>query len=236
MTGDAKVKPWFLRLIVGLILDVGIWLGVYHLVLAMGGGVIGGLIAAGGIALARTIYVGIRTRSVDAFLALVVLSFLVSILLALLTADPRILLWKGVLTTVVWGIATLCTLRWGRPLLFSITQRLVAPGPSGYREWMKLWETSTPFRWLYRRLTLVWGATFTALAAVQTGMIVVLAADLAAPLRATVSQVVYIALIAWTIVYSRHAERTLSRPLADDEARAPLSSADASTTPGGSSR
>ncbi|WP_433677489.1 VC0807 family protein [Microbacterium gorillae] len=220
MTADVEsttAKPWFLRLVVGLVLDVGIWLGLYYLVLALGGGVIGGLIAAGSVALVRAIYLGIRTRTLDAFLALVVLSFIASILLALLTADPRVLLWKGVLMTAVWGITTLLTLRFAKPLLFSITQRLVAPGPDGYREWSRLWATSTPFRWLYRRLTLVWGATFLVLAVVQSAMIIMLSAQLAAPVGAAVSQVVYIGLIAWTIAYSRYAERSLNRPLVDDD-------------------
>lgn len=215
--GSKKAKPWFLRLLAGLVLDVGVWLGLYYLVLALGGGVTGALIAAGSVALVRAIYLGIRTRTVDAFLALVVLSFIASILLALLTADPRVLLWKGVLLTAVWGVTTLLTLRFAKPLLFSITQRLVAPGPDGYREWSRLWATSSPFRWLYRRLTLVWGVTFLALAVVQSAVIIVIPAELAAPVRATVSQVVYIALVVWTIAYSRYAERNLNRPLVDDE-------------------
>ncbi|MDA4893098.1 hypothetical protein PFZ55_40175 [Streptomyces sp. MS2A] len=217
---EAPRRPWLLRLIGGLALDVGLWLGVYYLVLALGESLIVALIAAGGVALLRALYVGIRTRAVDAFLSIVVLSFLVSVLLSLLTGDPRMLLWKGVVMTGVWGAATLTTLRVGKPLLFSITQRLLAPGMEGRREWLRLWETSTPFRWLYRRLTLVWGVTFLCFAAAQAILILTVPVDLAAPALSAASPLVSIGLIGWTIWYSQRAERSLDRPLDDAEARA----------------
>ncbi|WP_353113504.1 VC0807 family protein [Microbacterium sp.] len=173
----APRPPWLLRLVGGLLLDVGLWLGAY-------------------------------------------LSFLVSILLSVLTGDPHVLLWKGVVMVGLWGLVTVGTLRFGKPLLFNITQRLVAPGRDGYREWLSLWESSTPFRWLFRRLTLVWGACFLVLAAMQSVVIILLPTEVAAPLQSTVSPLVNIALVGWTVWYSQKAERSLDRPLKDDEARA----------------
>lgn len=221
-----KDRPWIVRLVLGLFLDIGLWLGSYYLILATTGSLLAALLVAGAVALLRMGFAAVRTRHVDSFLAVVVLSFAISVLLALVTGDPVVLLFKSVVLTALWGAITLATLKVGKPLLFSMTQRLIAPGPEGAKAWFQLWETSTPFRWLYRRLTLVWGGTFLVCAAIQAVVVLTLPPAVVGPIFSVMSPVMTIGLITWTILYSQAAERSLERPLVDSDASTESSSTD----------
>lgn len=209
------MKNWLGPFLGELLLDVGLGLLAYWLAVTAGWEVTTALLLAGAVALVRAVWVTARRRVLDPALVLVVLSFALTLGLSLLTGDARVLLLKGSAGLALFGLVAAGSLRWGRPLLFAIIRRFVAPGEAGRTEWEELWEGSTPFRWLYRRITLVWAAVYLAGAALHATAAVTLPVEVGAPLLRSATPALWLAMVGWTVWFTRRAERGLDRPMLD---------------------
>lgn len=208
---------WISALVVELVLDLGLGLAAYFLALAAGWGTVGALLTAGAVAVARTAWTTLRRSSLDTSLLLVVLSFLVTLGLSFLSGDGRVLLLKGSAGLALFGLVAAGSLVAGRPLLFWLTRRFVAPGEAGRREWEELWHGSSPFRWLYRRLTVVWAAAYLLAAVAHVSVALSMPVETAATVLRVATPTLSIVMIGWTAWYSRRAENSLERPLLDAE-------------------
>ncbi len=212
------MATWVAALIGELALDVGLGLAGYGLALAAGWGVVGALLVAGAVTLARALWTALRRRVLDTSLLLVVLGFLLTLVLTLISGEAQVLLLKGSAGLALFGLLAAVSLVIGRPLLFWLVRRVVAPGEAGRRQWEELWHGSTPFRWLYRRLTQVWAVVYLAAAAGHVVAVLTLPVTVSAPTLRTVTPLLNIGMIGWTIWYSVRAERSLEGPLLDQEA------------------
>lgn len=206
---------WVGALVGELLLDVGLGLGAYWLALAAGWSTVSALLAAGAVAFARALWTTLTRGTLDSSLVLVVLGFLTTLVLTLVGGDARMLLLQGSAGLALFGVVAAASLVRGRPLLFWLARRFVAPGQVGRLEWERLWHGSSPFRWLYRRLTLVWAAVYLVAAAGHVMAVLTLPIEVSAPVLRIVTPVLSLAMIAWTTWYSLRAERSLSRPLLD---------------------
>lgn len=228
MTGTEIEEPrprrfssWVGALAGELALDVGLSLAAFWLAIAAGWGTVGAILAAGAVAVARAAWTAIVRSALDTSLLLVVLGFLTSLILALVSGDARVLLLKGSAGLVLFGVVAAASLVWGRPLLFWLVRRFVAPGPEGRQEWEELWHGSTPFRWLYRRLTLVWALVYLLAAAGHVTAVLALPVEVSAPFLRAATPLLTLTMIAWTAWFSARAERDLEGPLLDGAEDAP---------------
>ncbi|WP_114907249.1 VC0807 family protein [Ornithinimicrobium murale] len=220
-----RATSWVRALAGELALDVGLSLAAFWLAITAGWGTVGAIIAAGAVAVARAAWTAIVRSTLDTSLLLVVLGFLTSLLLALVSGDARVLLLKGSAGLVLFGVVATASLVWGRPLLFWLVRRFVAPGAAGRQQWEELWHGSTPFRWLYRRITLVWAMTYLLAAAGHVTAVLTLPVEVSAPLLRAATPLLSLAMIAWTAWFSARAERRLEGPLMDEAEDAPAEDA-----------
>lgn len=214
---DLHVKSWLGAFGVELLLDVGLGLLAYWAAVSVGWDVTSALVLAGAVAVLRAGWTTVRRGVLDPSLLLVVLSFLLTLALSLVTGDARLLLLKGSAALTLFGLVAAGSLVRGRPLLFAIVRRFVAPGEAGRREWEALWLGSSPFRWLYRRLTLVWAVAYLLAAALHVTVVLSAPVEVAAPLLRAATPALWVAMVGWTVWYSARAERGLDRPLLDSE-------------------
>lgn len=208
---------WIGALAGELVLDVGLALAAFWLAIAAGWGTVGAVLAAGAVAVARAAWTAMRRGVLDTSLLLVALGFLTSSVLTVLSGDARVLLLKGSVGLALFSAVAAASLVRGRPLLFWLVRRVVAPGEAGRQAWEELWHGSTPFRWLYRRLTVVWAAVYLLAALAHAGTALTLPVDAAAPLLRAAAPVLMVLMVGWTAWFSARAERSLEGPLLDDE-------------------
>lgn len=209
--------PWIAALAGELALDVGLSLAAYGLALAAGWGTVGAILAAGAVAVARATWTAAARGILDTSLLLVVLGFLTSLGLALVSGDARVLLLRRSAGLALFGLVAAASLVWGRPLLFWLVRRFVAPGRAGREQWEELWHGSTPFRWLYRRLTVVWAVVYLLAATCHATAALTLSVEVTAPALRASTPVLTLTMIAWTAWFSARAERGLQGPLLDEE-------------------
>jgi len=214
---DSWVTRWLGALGLELLLDVGLGLLAYAAAISAGWGVTPALVLAGAVALVRSVWTTVRRGGLDPSLLLVVLSFLLTLTLGLISGDARVLLLKGSAGLALFGLVAAGSLVRGRPLLFAIVRRFVAPGEAGRREWEELWLGSSPFRWLYRRLTLVWAIVYLIAAVLHATAVLSLPVEVTGPALRVATLLLWLAMVAWTVWFTRRAERGLDRPLLDAE-------------------
>lgn len=209
-TSTSAPRGWMIiKIVGGLLLDTGLSLGTYLVARTLGYSIFFALLAGMIVAGIRAAYVIIRRRTVDGFVLFMIFTFAVGLALSFLGGTPRFLLAKDSIGTAVSGIAFGVTLFTRRPMMFYFSQRFAAPTAQGRQEWLRLWDASPPFRWLFRRLTLVWAIAFAVEAVVKLVLILALPVALMAPLSHFFTPVLITGLLVWTMRYSAAAERSL---------------------------
>lgn len=132
-------------------------------------------LAAGGVPPAITVVVtAVRERRADPLALAVVLGVVLGVVAATIGGSPRELLARGAVLTAPFGLYTLVTLWWRRPVCFELT-RTMLPHRAAVMD--ELWETDPRFRRAWREITVMWGV----LLAVDAGLRVVIAVTLPVP-------------------------------------------------------
>jgi len=140
--------PWL------LIVDIAIPLAVYYGLKALGAsdltallvGVIPGLISSA-VSL-------VRNRRTDLVGMAVVLSMVLSTVVAVIGGDARLLLVRNAWISLPFAGITLWSLRHPRPLTYTVTQAMM-PRRAPVME--QLWETNARFRDAWKWITIFWG-------------------------------------------------------------------------------
>ena len=140
--------PWL------LIVDIAIPLAVYYGLKALGAsdltallvGVIPGLISSA-VSL-------VRNRRTDLVGMAVVLSMVLSTVVAVIGGDARLLLVRNAWISLPFAGITLWSLRHPRPLTYTVTQAMM-PRRAPVME--QLWETNARFRDAWKWITILWG-------------------------------------------------------------------------------
>ncbi|MNV54309.1 hypothetical protein D3C71_1464970 [compost metagenome] len=165
------------------------------------------LSAAAFLPLVENIIYLVRFRRLDTFGSLMLGSFVLAALLALMGGDERLLLVRGSIVTGAVGAAFLLSLLLNRPLIYGLAKRFVSPETAArYEEgWHK-----PQVRRVFRIMTAVWGAALLLEAAVRT----LLVYTLPVAVFLGVSNLVFYGFIGaaavWTWVYRRRSAAAMN--------------------------
>ena len=149
----------------------------------------------------------IRTRHVD-FLGTIVLGgIVVSIAVAFVSGDQKLLLVRESAVTGAFGVACLVSLLFPRPIMFYFG-RYFATGnnPEKVAWYNSLWQYPY-FRYVNRVINIVWALAYLLEFAVRVVMIYTLPVAAMLAVSPVIIGVITVATIAWTMAYSRHAGR-----------------------------
>ena len=200
-------------------LDIVGPLVAYQLLRSAGLGEVWSLVLAGtlpgfGVALDY-----LRWRTVDVVGVVVLGGIGLSIVLAVVTDDPKIVLLESAALTGAFGLACLLSLAAHRPLIFYFGQafyggRHSAEGAEMDADFDKYGEA----RFFWRTVTLVWGLTHIALAAALAAIVQASSTDTALTFNRTVPWILTGALIAWAVWWGERlrAEKPADEARADD--------------------
>lgn len=149
----------------------------------------------------------VRKRHVDLVGAISLVTIALGMLSAVLTQDPRVYLIRESFLTAGWGLLCLISLLFPRPLMFYFG-RYFATGnnPERLAFWNAAWQYPY-FRFTNRLITVVWGLAFLGEAVVRTVLVYNLSTSQFLAISPIVLYGITIAVIAWTLFYSRHAAR-----------------------------
>lgn len=180
-------------------LDVVAPLVVFQLARQIGVPVVWALVASGFPPLAGVIGDWIRWRTVEMVGVVVCAGIVLSVVLALVSNDPRVVLLEGVVVTFAFGVGCLWSLRAPRPLIFSFAQAFYG-GPRAVEgaELDTEYVTYREARAFWRSVTVVWAAVY-AVESIARGLaVMVTAPQTALLLNRLLPWVVYVGLTAWT--------------------------------------
>lgn len=163
----------------------------------------------------------VRNRRLDPVTTFMLGSYLFSIVLALVSDDPRFVLARDPLTSALAGVVILASCRTGRPAMFLVSQQLHAADDTTAARWAEHLRWTPGIRAHYVRMSLVWGGTLVA----EAGLRAVLIYTLPPRTAGLVSPVVELSAVAlalcWTVWRQRRSRlaRRLAEPVARWDAR-----------------
>jgi hypothetical protein len=141
----------------------------------------------------------LRWRTLEMVGAVVLAGIGLSIVLALLTDDPTVVLLEGAIITGAFGLLCLGTVRRRRPLIFFFAQAFYGGRHSrAGQELDEDFETYDEAQRFWRIVTVVWGVTYVVEAVVRALVIQAVSTQTALLLNRTVPWLVYGVLLAWS--------------------------------------
>jgi hypothetical protein len=173
----------------GLLLDVGLPVGTYYGLHALGVGDSTALLAATLAAGARLVVTAVRARRVSAFAALMLAVYAVGLAASFVTGDPRVMLLKDSVGTGVVGVGFLVSLFVGRPLVLAA---LEATSPAKAADARRAYAENPGARRTIRGVTAMWGVGLLAEAVVRVPIVLALPVSVAV----AVSQLMTLVVIA----------------------------------------
>jgi hypothetical protein len=189
---------------------------VYSLLRSAGMTVLTALLLSGVLPALGVTISAIRNRRLDAIGALV----LAGIAVGAVSHSTRLLLVQGSVTTAVFGVACLGSLRARRPLMFSLALEFTGPGTAKGREMTRLWQYDG-YRRVFRTITAVWGAAFLLEAALRVVIVYNISTGMALASSA-VTPFLWVAILsAWTVTYGAHHKKKGERLTATSEVPGP---------------
>lgn len=141
----------------------------------------------------------IRWRTLEVIGVIVLSGIALSIVLALISNDPKIVLLEGAMITAAFGIACLVSVRWRRPMIFYFAQAF-----NGGRHSVEGAEMDTDYnnyseaRSFWRTVTIVWGVVNIAEALVRVVVVERVSTATALTVNRTVPWLIFAGLFAWT--------------------------------------
>ncbi|WP_328900225.1 hypothetical protein OHR86_09910 [Streptomyces sp. NBC_00441] len=141
-----------------LLVDVALPLAAYYALKAAGFSTFGALAWSSVVPLVRTVWGAVRDRRLNALAALMVSVNAVSLLLGLVSGDPRLMLLKDSAVSSVIGLVFLVTALRGRPMLSAGLRPWLTRGEAAKTAaWERLSAGSPAFRRAEIRFSAVWG-------------------------------------------------------------------------------
>ncbi|ODU04857.1 MAG: hypothetical protein ABS81_08985 [Pseudonocardia sp. SCN 72-86] len=206
--GDAGLRRVVRANVLAVVFEVAVPMALFYGLRAAGVSQWWALMAGVLVAAPFAVWTIVRNRRVD-LIALVTLSVLVlSVVLGLLSDDPRTLAIREGWTAALGGLFgawMLVTVVVGRPAQLTLGRTIaeIKRGAEGAAAWAARWDTDARFRHGLRVNTAVWGAVLLVNAAVHVVLVYLLPIDLIS----LVTTVVWFAslgcLIAWHVWYIR---------------------------------
>ncbi len=129
---------------------------------------------------ARTIWVAVRTRSVNTFSLMLIALLGATVLLVFITGDGRIVLAKSAVVPFVGGMFGLATSFFGRTLIYDVARPFATGGdPVLAAAWRESWEQDPAFVRRLQLLNVLWGIGFVTSAVLRVVLIYRLPLDVA---------------------------------------------------------
>ncbi|MFP5020187.1 VC0807 family protein [Pseudonocardia phyllosphaerae] len=150
----------------------------------------------------------LRRGRLDEFAVIVLILIGIGVLTSLFFDDPRLLMLKETVLTMLFGLVALGSLVLApRPLMFYYGRRFATGGePERITWWNGLWRYPG-FRRTQMVLTAVWGVVFLAEGIARAVLTWLLPVDTMVVVNNVAPFVILVALVVWTILYARHAQR-----------------------------
>ena len=186
----------------GLARDVGLPVIAYYSLHLAGASdwlaLVAGMVVAG----LRIAFVALRTRTPNPFAMVILLSFGMGLVLALLTGDVRFLLLKDSMTTAAVGLMFLVLAVFGQPLTLAAAKTWQ---PAQAEALSEQFHTNSAVRHWHLTASVVWGVGLLLEAALRVPLIYLLPVRVMVGVSAGMMAVAYAALIAWTGWYLKRA-------------------------------
>jgi hypothetical protein len=200
-----------LRAFLPLLIDLAVPTVVYLLLAQLGVPPVWALTLAG-VATGFSTAVGtIRRKRLDGVGILVIVEIATSVGLLFLTDDPRLILLKPSLYTLMAAGFLFVTCVVGKPMVYQAATPIATGGdPLRLAAYREAWEISAPFRRRERLMTVVFGAALL-IEAVLRGVIIYALPPDAVATALTASQVPGIVLLAASLLFFRLQVPALSR-------------------------
>ncbi|HEX7308540.1 VC0807 family protein [Lentzea sp.] len=146
-------RSW-LRVLAGVVENVGIPVASYLLLTWLGWQPVWALVGAAGVSVVVLGVQYVRTRALTTLGVLVLVRFALGVAVAVVTGDPRLELAKDFVITSAVGLFATATLVFERPFIARI-RRDLSGEPDVFD---RRWDNDRGFRAVHRRLTLLWSA------------------------------------------------------------------------------
>lgn len=141
-----------------MLVDLGIPLGSYYILRAVGCDLVMSLVLSSVVPVVRSVAGLVKDRTVNALAALMVAVNVVGIAISFWSGDPRIMLAKDGAISAAIGIAILVSVFTARPLMTAGLRPFIVKGDAAKAAaFDRLAVTSAPFRRRERLFSLVWG-------------------------------------------------------------------------------
>lgn len=189
------------KLVMGLLGDVGLPAVAYYVCRAFDVDVLLSLAAGGLIAVARVAWVAATRRRLDGLAAFMAGTFVLLLVVSLLTGNPKIVLAKESILTGAAGLLLVGSCLIGRPVLYPLVRRLVESKPEVLAQWDRRWHTQPGFRRHFAVLSAVIGGVLLTEAAVRVVLISLLPVDVMAGVSTGLHLATIGGLVAWLLWY-----------------------------------
>ncbi|MFI5775542.1 VC0807 family protein [Nocardia sp. NPDC051570] len=160
-----------------MIRDIGLPLGGYYALHALGASTLvalsAGTVLSGAVLLTEIV----RNRKIDLFAGVMLVGFLVGLGLTFLSGDARFMLAKDSVGTSLIGIAFLGSVVIGKPLIYVAAQRGLAASPDQAAAFEERYRARPGMRRAFRRLSVMWGVGLLAESALKVALIYQLPVD-----------------------------------------------------------
>jgi hypothetical protein len=152
-----------------------------------------------------------KYRKADAFGLFMVAGFVLSMLVAFLGGDEKLILMRESIVTGVLGFIFICSLFFSKPLIYYFALRFTANGdPAKKTTYEQRWEIAY-FRYVIRLMTAVWGFSLLGEAVIK----LILVYQLSVSAFLAVSQIIFYGVLAltigWTVHFRKHARKRLEQ-------------------------
>ncbi len=190
-------------------LDIAAPLVVFQLGRALGFPVVWALVLSG---LPPLVGVGvdwIRMRTVEVVGAVVLGGIALSVVLALVSDNPRVVLLEDVAFTVAFGLVCVASTTSRRPLIFFFAQAFYGgPQAAAGREMDVEYATYPEARSFWRSLAVVWGVTYLLESGIRVAVILRATPETALTVNRVMPWVVYAVLMAGSFVWGHRVRAT----------------------------
>jgi hypothetical protein len=198
------------RLIMGLLWDVGLPAVVFYVCRALGVDALLALAAGGLAALIRVGWVAAVRRHLDGLAALVGVSFVLLLVVSLLTGDPWILLARESILSGAAGLLLVGSCLIGRPVLYTLVRRLNAGKDELLAQWDERWRTQPAVRRHFVLLSAVFGGVLLTESSVRLLLIYLLPIDLMAGASTALHVGTIALLVGWALWYRGRRQRAVA--------------------------
>ncbi|MRH88096.1 hypothetical protein GFY24_11685 [Nocardia sp. SYP-A9097] len=210
-------RPGMRRMLLSVARDIAIPMAAYFGLHWLGYSDFVALLA-GAVASAVTVLIpAIRARRLDPIAAIVLVGFVIGLIGAVISGDPRIMIVRDSVGTAGIGLAFLISAVLRKPLTYAAIRKALAGAPERLAEVEKSYRTDASVRRTHRSMAILWGAGLFGEAAVR----VVLAYQLPISTMAWLSSVLMVATIGSLMVITARTVKRMRQVMAQSAAAQP---------------